>query len=379
MEASVVGEEARSAQDAAFERFYRRYAKHVYRYTLALLRNPADAEDVTQTTFLNAYRAMRQGQHPRKPHNWLIKIAHNTCRSRYVMRKRRVAEVPLDDALDQLIVPEDEKPNVRAVLRALGRLPFNQRAALVMRELEGRSYAEIAETLGVSVSAVEMLIFRARKSMRLRASSLRALGAVQLPASLASFGSSGGVAVTVGAGGVAGVGLVKLVAALAAATAVVGASGGALNAGAGNSVSQQAQTAPVYAVVTDSAASARPTALRGSATAKPVRRKAAVTVRRANAPVAQTTSGAENADAVQNQVGGDGSLATRAPDTSERPSGGGGGSQQGGGAANALPAVNVPVQPPPVAPPQVSVPVAAPPIPPLPVETPQVPEPPKLP
>ena len=72
-------------------------------------------------------------------------------------------------------MPEDERPDIEAVLRALGRLPFNQRAALVMRELEGRSYSEIADTLGVSVPAVETLIFRARRSLRVRAAALRSM------------------------------------------------------------------------------------------------------------------------------------------------------------------------------------------------------------
>jgi RNA polymerase sigma factor (sigma-70 family) len=211
-----------AVQDADFERFYRSYANHVYRYTLAVLRNPADAEDVTQTTFLNAYRAMRQGERPRKPHNWLIKIAHNVCRSRYLRLARRPQEVPLDETVAELAVPPEERPNVRAVLDALGKLPFNQRAALVMRELEGRSYAEIASTLDVSVPAVEMLIFRARKAMRTRASSLRALGAVQLPASLASWLESGGVV----AGGSAVVGTSVAVKAAMALTAVAVVAGG---------------------------------------------------------------------------------------------------------------------------------------------------------
>ena len=222
MEASAVLDGQRAEQDAAFERFYRRYAQHVYRYTLAVLRNPADAEDVTQTTFLNAYRAMQQGQRPEKPHNWLIKIAHNACRSRYLARRRRVAEVPLDDAINDIVVAPEERPNVRAVLRALGRLPFNQRSALVMRELEGRSYNEIADTLGVSVPAVEMLIFRARKAMRVQARSLRALGAVQLPASLASWFESGAVLATGGAAVGTGI-VVKAAIALVALTATAGA------------------------------------------------------------------------------------------------------------------------------------------------------------
>lgn len=198
--ASALPELPLLARDQAFEALYRRYVKDVYHYALALLRNPADAEDVTQTTFMNAYRAFKRGEEIRKPQNWLIKIAHNVARTRYASAGRRVKEVPLEDHLDQLAVPEEERPNVEGVLRALGRLPFNQRAALVMRELEGRSYAEIADTLDVSVSAVETLIFRARKALRLRASSLRVLTTVPLPGSLCHLFEGGAV---VAGGGVA--------------------------------------------------------------------------------------------------------------------------------------------------------------------------------
>ena len=81
--ASAVLSYRSSARDQAFESLYRSYVGDVYRYALALLRNPADAEDVTQTTFMNAYRAIQRGDEIRKPHNWLIKIAHNTARSRF--------------------------------------------------------------------------------------------------------------------------------------------------------------------------------------------------------------------------------------------------------------------------------------------------------
>src|ERR671937_159496 len=164
--ATVAPESPVLARDEAFEALYRQYVKDVYHYALALLRNPSDAEDVTQTTFMNAYRAFQRGDHIEKPQNWLIKIAHNVARSRYARSTRRVKEVPLEDHVEQLAVPENERPNVEGILRALGRLPFNQRAALVMRELEGRSYSEIADTLNVSVAAVETLIFRARRSLR---------------------------------------------------------------------------------------------------------------------------------------------------------------------------------------------------------------------
>ena len=222
--ASAVPELPVLARDQAFETLYRRYVKDVYHYALALLRNPADAEDVTQTTFLNAYRAYQRGIEIEKPHNWLIKIAHNVARTRYARASRRVKEVPLEDHVEQLAVPEAERPDVVGVLRALGRLPFNQRAALVMRELEGRSYAEIADTIGVSVSAVETLIFRGRKSLRVKASSLRALAAVPLPNSLTQLFAGGGL--VAGGGAAVGTGfLVKAAVAIVAAALGTGVGG----------------------------------------------------------------------------------------------------------------------------------------------------------
>jgi RNA polymerase sigma factor (sigma-70 family) len=156
----------RSRVDRGFERLYRRYVADVYRYSLAVLRNPADAEDVTQTTFLNAYRAFQRGERPTSPQHWLIKIAHNVCRQRFRNSARRPQEVAFDDDVGTTIVEEEQGPTATDIQRALGELAFNQRAALVMRELEGRSYADIAEVLGLSVSAVETLIFRARRALR---------------------------------------------------------------------------------------------------------------------------------------------------------------------------------------------------------------------
>jgi RNA polymerase sigma-70 factor, ECF subfamily len=156
----------RPRSDRAFERLYKRHVGDVYRYALAVMRNPADAEDVTQTTFLNAYRAyVEKGSRPEKPQNWLIAIAHNVCRQRFRQSARRPAEVSFEDDIADTIA-DDDVPTGDDIRRALGHLAFNQRAALVMRELEGRSYGEIAEILEVSTSAVETLIFRARRALR---------------------------------------------------------------------------------------------------------------------------------------------------------------------------------------------------------------------
>ncbi|HEY3189346.1 MAG TPA: sigma-70 family RNA polymerase sigma factor [Solirubrobacteraceae bacterium] len=148
-----------------FEGMYRRHVPSVYRYTLAVLGNQADAEDATQQTFLSAYKSWDRGERPRRPHNWLIAIAHNVCRQRFRERSRRPAEVALET--DELPSPEvDQLLGAAEIRSALEQLAFNQRAALVMRELGGISYRDIAGALGITESAVETLLFRARRALR---------------------------------------------------------------------------------------------------------------------------------------------------------------------------------------------------------------------
>jgi RNA polymerase sigma factor (sigma-70 family) len=206
--------------ERAFEQLYRRHAREVYQYALAVLANPADAEDVTQQTFLNAYRAYQRGDRPQKPHNWLIVIAHNVCRMRWRQAGARPREVALEEAPEPA-APDDERPDLGEVLTALATLSFNQRAALVMRELEGRSYQEISEVLGVSVNAVEALLFRARRRLQVDRKKLGVLTTVPLPGSLGSFGGAGGAVVAAGGGGV-GATVLKVAALVVAGTAVVG-------------------------------------------------------------------------------------------------------------------------------------------------------------
>src|SRR5256885_16839546 len=132
---------ARQRPDRSLERLYKKHAGDVYRYALVVLRNEADAEDVTQTTFMNAYRALERGERPRTPQNWLIAIAHNVCRQRFRQTQRRPAEVELNEELAEAVVDEDPI-SAEDIRRALGHLAFNQRAALVMRELAERRSEE---------------------------------------------------------------------------------------------------------------------------------------------------------------------------------------------------------------------------------------------
>lgn len=157
----------RADDDKAFERLYERHVRDVYRYAAAMLGTSADAEDVTQTTFLNAYRAFKSGTRPEKPQSWLITIAHNVCRQRFRQAQRRPREVAFDERIGDGETTEDLlAPTAEDLRRGLSQLPPNQRAAIVMRELEGGSYAEIADVLGISVSALETLLFRARRALR---------------------------------------------------------------------------------------------------------------------------------------------------------------------------------------------------------------------
>src|SRR5438034_6994046 len=212
--------------DDAFERFYRKHVAEVYQYALAVLGNSADGADVTQQTILNAYRAFQRGERPKKAHNWLIKIAHNVCRMRWRQSGRRPQEVPLERA-GEPAAPDDERPSLDVLLSALAKLPFNQRAAIVMREVEDRSYAEIAEVLGVTVPAVEALLFRARGNLRERRKALAgALSVAPVPTSLGSFFGGGGGGSLIAAGGTAlGSQLLLKAAALVATSVVVGGLG----------------------------------------------------------------------------------------------------------------------------------------------------------
>ena len=157
----------------AFERLYRRYVGGVYRYALAVMRNPADAEEVTQATFLNAYRAyVEEGsRRPVKPQSWLIATAHDLCRQHL----RESPSVPAE-AAREVDGTGDDSPSDDDIRRAFDRFASNQRVALVMREVEGRPYAEIAAALGVSTNAVETLIFAARRDLRELLEGLAACG-----------------------------------------------------------------------------------------------------------------------------------------------------------------------------------------------------------
>jgi RNA polymerase sigma factor (sigma-70 family) len=141
----------------------------VFGFCLSRLGSREEAEDAVQSTFLNAHRALRRGVKPDSELAWLLKIAHNVCltRRRSTRRRGRVeAAHDLDSMQDYLPGRAHEPADELITLTdALEHLPESQRRAILLREWQGLSYAEIARELKVTQSAVETLIFRARRAL----------------------------------------------------------------------------------------------------------------------------------------------------------------------------------------------------------------------
>src|SRR5262245_51655417 len=148
-----------------FDALYRGHVADVYRYSLSVVRDPQDAEDITQTTFLNAYRSFNGP--PSKPRAWLLTIARNICFERYRRAQRRPRVVPLHEAA---ATPGNDTAGVRGdeILGALQGLPARQRTALLLDAVDGRSRAEIAAELGIGKPTVTGLLTRARGNLRLQ-------------------------------------------------------------------------------------------------------------------------------------------------------------------------------------------------------------------
>jgi RNA polymerase sigma-70 factor, ECF subfamily len=145
------------------ERLYREHRAGLVRLVERELHDHHEAEDVVQTAFLDAQRALERGTIPRNPQAWLAAIALNAGRR---LRRRRLNAEPLEEYAVQQTYGLSE---IRA---ALSSLPREQRAAVVYRDLLGLSYEETAERMGTSVGAVTMLLHRGRQRLR------QALGAL---------------------------------------------------------------------------------------------------------------------------------------------------------------------------------------------------------
>ena len=168
----VPATQSKEALDAQFSELYRTHLRDVYSYAFYRVGNHHDAEDLTEQTFLQAYRhyerALRESDgRPLRP--WLIRIAHNLAANLYRDRSRR-PQSPLDEntplaapySTERLVSGRDE---LARVLDGVKQLPDDRREALIMRFALGMDNREIARALGRSDGATKVLIHRAIRQL----------------------------------------------------------------------------------------------------------------------------------------------------------------------------------------------------------------------
>ena len=156
----------RAGSDEAFNTLHDRYRQRLFAYVRQMLSTQSrqDAEDVLQDVFVRAFGALRADDRAVNVRAWLYRVAHNRC----IDHLRRpipapsdvfeMSRTPLHDPLEDAQRRED----LRRLVTDVGRLPEQQRSALLMREIDGMSYADLATALDVTVPAVKSLLVRAR-------------------------------------------------------------------------------------------------------------------------------------------------------------------------------------------------------------------------
>lgn len=172
-------ERAQRGDKHAFDLLVTKYQRKLGRLISRFVRDPAEAEDVTQDAFIKAYRALPGFRGESAFYTWLYRIGINTAKNYLLANKRRPpTTTPLDaeeaEALDEasllheVSTPENElmsKQVVHVVQTSLQQLPEDLRSALTLREIEGLSYEEIAEVMNCPIGTVRSRIFRAREAV----------------------------------------------------------------------------------------------------------------------------------------------------------------------------------------------------------------------
>jgi RNA polymerase sigma-70 factor, ECF subfamily len=170
--------ELRSGSEAAFDWLVTYYHAPVYAVISGILRNPSDASDVTQEVFLKAFRGIRAFRQGSSLKTWLYRIAvrESLNYKRWFWRHLRFQSSIEDEQADGSAEFEDRGTSPfdelasreiqDAVQHALGEIPAVFRAAVILRDLEGLSYEEVAEVLEVSVGTVKSRILRGRRMLR---------------------------------------------------------------------------------------------------------------------------------------------------------------------------------------------------------------------
>lgn len=153
-----------------FDAIYEQFRERIYRYIRHLVNNQELAEDLTQDTFLRAFKALPRMSADLRLSAWLYRIATNVSYNA-LRRHRLIAWLPLEDLETELFGSEDDDPQVKyenaeLVRQALLHLPATYRRALLLYTEHGYSYAQIAHTLGIAQSGVKMHLSRARHALR---------------------------------------------------------------------------------------------------------------------------------------------------------------------------------------------------------------------
>ncbi len=156
----------RAGDRSALADIYEQYKSRLYGYCFRLLRDEADAKDAVQETFVRLSLGIGLMTANAAFRTWIYRVARNE--SLMILRRRRKQTSTDPDALSDDRTPQDEaeeRDTVAAVHGALARLSLEYREALVLREFDGMSYAEIAELTDSSLDAVKARIFRARRAL----------------------------------------------------------------------------------------------------------------------------------------------------------------------------------------------------------------------
>ncbi len=158
----------RAGHEEAFRVIHDRYRVRLFAYARQMLGGSrTDAEDALQDVFLRAYHALRADDRPVTLRAWLYRVAHNRCIDQLRRPTPAAADV-FEVNRTRIVDPTDEaerREDLRRLVADVRRLPEQQRSALLMRELEGLSYADLASALGVTVPAVKSLLVRARMGL----------------------------------------------------------------------------------------------------------------------------------------------------------------------------------------------------------------------
>lgn len=162
---------ARKGDLEAFGDLVNRHQAALVRYLMHVVSHPADAEDVAQDALLRAYKALKDFRGQSTFKTWLYQIATNAARTHLDKRRRRREDQAADAEREDLEVASSEQVERRIVAhdqlrRALAELPDDWREAVVLRDIEGLEYREIADALQIPIGTVESRIFRGRQRLK---------------------------------------------------------------------------------------------------------------------------------------------------------------------------------------------------------------------